>query len=105
MHLERIHFLHLKTNRDIGDPVVTFSICLFIGCHNCTDGGNLIKGEGSAGEYTINDINENRLKLNDVNSGMLVKIRAKYFHWHGCGYLHTDDSLYGKYFAIRNIKI
>lgn len=105
MHLERLHFLHLKTNRDIGNSAVTFNICLFVGCHNCTDGGNLIKGEGSAGEFTINDMNENRLKLSHVNSGMLVKIRAKYFHWHGAGYLHRADGLYGKYFAIRIIKI
>ena len=37
----------------ISNPVVTCSICLFIGCHNCADGGNLVKGQGSVGQYTI----------------------------------------------------
>ena len=103
--LEWLHFLHLKTNRHIGNPVVTCSICLIIGCHNCADGGNLVKEKGFAGEHTICDINGNSLKLSNVKSGMLVKIRAKNVHWRGYEYLYTADGLYGKYFAIRNIKI
>ena len=65
----------------------------------------MVKGEGFAGEHTICDINGNSLKLGDVKSGMLVKIRAKNVHWRGYEYLYTADGLYGKYFAIRSIKI
>ena len=61
----------------IGNPVVTCSICLFIGYHNCADGGNLVKGQGSAGQHTICDVNENSLKLSDVESGMLVEDKGK----------------------------
>ena len=63
---------------------------------DCADRGNLL---GSPGEHTICDINGNSLKLNDVKTGMLVKIRAKNVHYPGYEYLYTADGLWGKCFA------
>ena len=100
--LEWLHFLHLETNRYIGNPQKTYN---FWG-HEW-DGGNLVKGESSAGEHTICDIDGNSLKLRDVKNGTLVKIRAKNVHWDGFEYLYTsrDNPDRGKYFEIQNIKI
>ena len=71
------------------------------------DGGNLVQGRSSAGEHTICDMDGNSLKLSDVKDGMLVKIRAKNFHWRGYDFLYTSENnaSWGKYFAIQEIKI
>ena len=63
------------------------------------DRGNLIAPHKSPGEHTICDINGNSLKLSDVKTGMLVKIRAKNVHWPGYDYLYTADGIRGKSFA------
>ena len=58
------------------------------------------------GEHTFCDINGNPLKLSDVKSGMLVKIRAKNQpKYPGYEYLYTADGVWGMYFAIWIIKI
>jgi len=87
---EWLHFLHLKTNRYMGNPVVNCGPVT-----PCTDRGNLINSHKSPGEHTICDINGNSLKLSDVKTGMLVKIRAKNVHWPGYEYLYTADGIWG----------
>jgi len=83
---EWLHFLHLKTNWYMGDPDQWFRY---------GDRGNLIAPHKSPGEHTICDINGNSLKLSDVKTGMLVKIRAKNVHWPGYDYLYTADGIRG----------
>ena len=91
----------METNRYIGNPKMTTNLGVL------ADGGNLVKGESSAGEHTICDIDGNSLKLRDVKNGTLVKIRAKNVHWDGFEYLYTsrDNPDRGKYFELQNIKI
>ena len=58
------------------------------------------------GEHRFCDINGNSLKLSDVKSGMLVKIRSnKNVKYPGYEYLYTADGVWGMYFAIWIIKI
>ena len=84
----------MKTNTHIGNPVKYCSDIL--PSINCGDRGILMYYPG---EHTICDINGNSLKLNDVKTGMLVKIRAKNVHWPGYDYLYTADGKYGKCFV------
>ena len=92
----------METGRYIGNPKRTTD-----GFGVEWDGGNLVKGESSAGEHTICDIDGNSLKLRDVKNGTLVKIRAKNVHWDGYEYLYSSlgNPDWGKYFEIQNIKI
>ena len=98
--LEWLHFLHLKTNRYMGNPKVNCGPVT-----PCTDRGNLISSHKSPGEHTICDINGYSLKLSDVKTGMMIKIRAKHVHWPGYDYLYTADGIWGMCFAIWIIKI
>ena len=84
----------MKTNTHIGNPVKYCSDIL--PSINCADRGILMEAPG---EHTISDINGNSLKLSDVKTGMLVKIRAKNVHWPGYDYLYTADGIRGKSFA------
>ena len=101
LRLEWLQFLHVKSNRLIGNPQVSKG----------WDRGYLISRDCiwykdlTTGEHTICDINGNSLKLRDVKSGMFVKIRAKKPHWGGYSYLYTADGLAGMYFEIWIIKI
>ena len=94
--LDWLHFLHLKTNWYMGDPFTNIRE---------GDRGRLVGPHKSPGEHRICDINGYRLKLSDVKTGMLVKIRAKNVHYPGYEYLYTADGLWGKCFATRNIHI
>ena len=91
--LEWLHFLHVKTNWYMGNPY-GFNV------GPPGDRANIIVPHKSPGEHTICDINGNSLKLSDVKTGMLVKIRAKNVHWPGYEYLYTADGIWGKCFAI-----
>ena len=78
LRLEWLHFKNMKTNRHhIGNPQVSkgWDRGYFVDTE-CTINNSR---DMSPGEHTICDINGNSLKLNDVKTGMLVKIRAKMF--------------------------
>ena len=96
--LEWLHFLHLATDRYIGNPEKTKD---FIGLPR--DGGKLVIGKSSAGRHAITDTDGTPLKLSDVKDGMQVKIRAEKVNWEGYDYLFTSESnpSWGRYFQYR----
>jgi len=96
-----LHFLHVKTNWYMGNPVEVLTISGF----DVGDRANIIVPHKSPGEHTICDINGNSLKLSDVKTGMMVKIRAKHVHWPGYDYLYTADGVWGNiwYDKLREI--
>jgi len=89
---EWLHFLHVKRNKYIGDPLKACFPLLF----TCWDGANLkIGSRHTIGKHALCDIDGNSLKLSDIKRGMYVKIRAKNVHWIGYEYLYTADGEYG----------
>ena len=72
----------------IGNPVVSY---------RAWPPGNWdsLKLDKTAGHYMICDTHGNGMKWNDVEDGMIIKIRAKLPHWEGYEYLKSDSP--GKY--------
>ena len=57
-----------------------------------------IYGPYGPGLHSICDINGDGLNLNDIKTGMTVKLRAKQTHWAGWEYMYTTPK--GKWLEI-----
>ena len=63
-----------------------------------------VKLDTTAGHYMICDRYGNGIKWIDAKDGMMIKIRAKFAHWPGYEYFHSDFSgKYSKYDANHKV--